>query len=209
MGSPGRLGFWVWPGGPWFIVGLQPPLSSFVFPPQRTLVLPLKGCAPLSFHSELSPPVSWNGSMFVFLVPLNRPKEERKHVSASRPPRTGPVQPERDSPMILPGGCWRRREIGPHRRVQSPTRVVSPSFQNAGCPRWRPCRASPGRAGGRGCGQHPSRANRSVAGPTGRPGEAALLELFFFSFNPAAWASRGSWPVARLLLREREEEKKL
>lgn len=40
------------------MVGLQPPLSSFVFPPQRTLVLPLKGCAPLSFPSELSPPVS-------------------------------------------------------------------------------------------------------------------------------------------------------
>lgn len=208
MGSPGRLGLWAWPGGPWFIVGLQPPLSSFVFPPQRTLVLPLKGCALLSFPSELSPPVSWKGSMFVFLVPLNRPKEERKarFCVTTIPGRAGPDGTERPHDpargMLAPKG----NRLPPQSSVSSQGSVSLPPKRRLPPLAARP--NLPGRAGGRDCGQHPSWANRLMAGPTRRPGEAARLEPFL-PFNPAAWASRGSWSVARLLLREREEEKKL
>lgn len=208
MGSPGRLALRAWPGGPWFMVGLQPPLSSFVFPPRRTLVLPLKGCALLSFPLELSPPVSWNSPMFVFPVPLNRPKEERKarFCVTATPVRSGPGGAGRAHAPAR--GCWRRGEIGLDSRVHAPTKGSGSHPSKCPPPPSTARPSLPGWAGGGGGGRHPGGASRSVTAPTRRPGGAARLEPFL-PFNPAAWASRGSWPVARLLLRAREGGKKL
>lgn len=194
MGSPGRLALRAWPGGPWFMVGLQPPLSSFVFPPQRTLVLPLKGCAPLSFPSELSPPVSWNGPMFVFLVPLNRPKEERtaRFCVTDTPGRSGPGGAGR--PHAPARGCWSRGEIGPRRRVHAATRAAVPSPKNAGRPRWRPGRASQaGRAEGAACRTSAGRVVRRQPPPAARGKELAWSLFFPLTPQPGPAAAADLW----------------
>lgn len=159
----------------------------FCFPSSENPCPSSKRICPALIPFGVFSTVSCNGPMFVFLVPLNRPKEERKARSCvtATPGRAGPGGAGR--PHALARGCWRRGEIGPGRKVHAPARAAAPSPQNSR-PSPLPSLLSsvPGRANEGAAG----RAGRGQPPPAAR-GEAALLEPFL-PFNPAVWAGRGS-----------------
>ncbi|KAM6086452.1 uncharacterized protein LJ206_007765 isoform 2-T2 [Theristicus caerulescens] len=130
--------------------------------------------------------------MFVFLVPLNRPKEERKArfcvtATPGRSRRSG-AAPRPCPGMLALGG---NRSRPPSSRSNQGSGSLPPE-----CPPPPPAArpSLPGREGGGGGGPHPGRASRSVAASARRPGKRLAWSLFFpLTPQPGPAAAADLW----------------
>lgn len=163
----------------------------FCFPSSENPCPSSKRMCPALIPFGLFCTVSWDGAMFVFPVPLNRPPEERKGRSCVSAPQAGPGRagPSRVGPRPRPGvlapGGIRSRAQSSHSSQAGGS--LPPKIPSRGS---FPARVPGGASQGAGAAPSPPR-----------------LEPFL-PFNPALRAGSARWPVARLLLRERGGGKK-